>query len=71
MTDPKVMSFAFKQHAGVFGIAIFNGIFVYPYLKRYYRNFYSMNLQAGDPTHYVSKFKFPNDDHFRRTLTLR
>ena len=51
------MSHTFRQHAGVFGIAIFNGIFVYPYVKNFYRKYYSVRLQAGDPTHYVSRLK--------------
>ena len=48
------MSHAFRQQAGIFTIAICNGIFVYPYLKQYYRKYYSVKLQPGDPTHYVS-----------------
>jgi len=51
------MSYAFRQHAGVFGIAIFNGYFVYPYVKNFYRKYYSVRLQPGDPTHYVSQHK--------------
>jgi len=47
------MSYAFRQHAGIFSIAIFNGIFVYPYLKSYYRKYYSVRLQPGDPTHFA------------------
>ena len=47
------MSYAFRQHAGIFGIALFNGFFVYPYIKQTYRRFYSVQLQPGDPTHYA------------------
>lgn len=35
-------------------IAFFNGILVYPQLKRYYQAFYSNRLLPEDPTHFVS-----------------
>jgi Cyclophilin type peptidyl-prolyl cis-trans isomerase/CLD len=33
-------------------IALFNGYFVYPYIKHYYRKFNSLRLPRGDPTHF-------------------
>ena len=57
------MSFAFKEQAGILSIAVLNVIFVYPEVKRTYRKFYSLKVQPGDPTHFVSKI--------RTNLTLR
>jgi len=36
---------------GVSVIAIFNGIYVYPYVRKAYKQYYS--LKGADPTHYV------------------
>eukprot|EP00347_Sterkiella_histriomuscorum_P021002 403335639 len=44
------MSFAFKEQVAFCGIAFVNGIFIYPYLKRFYREMYSVKAY---PTHYA------------------
>jgi hypothetical protein len=48
------MSFEFKQSLGIVAIALGNGVFTYPYIKKYYRKFYSISIPAEDPTHFVS-----------------
>ena len=33
-------------------IALFNGYFVYPHIKKHYRTYHSIVLPKGDPTHF-------------------
>jgi hypothetical protein len=47
------MSFLLKEQVGMLGIALFNGIFVIPSVRRYYRQATSLRLQKEDPSHYV------------------
>lgn len=49
------MSFLLKEQVGMVAIALLNGFFVYPHLKNSYRQFYSLRLPQGDPTHFVSR----------------
>jgi len=44
------MAMAMKEQAAIIAVAFFNGIFVYPYIKRAYRHFYTVQ---ANPTHYV------------------
>jgi cyclophilin family peptidyl-prolyl cis-trans isomerase len=44
------MSFAMKEQSLIMGVALFNGIFIYPYIKRAYRNYYSIR---ATPTHFA------------------
>lgn len=44
------MSFAFKEQVAFCSLALVNGIFIYPYLKRIHRDVYSVHAEA---THYV------------------
>ena len=48
------MSFVFKEQVAILGVAVFNGIFIYPLIKKAYRNFYTIRAK---PTHYVSSSK--------------
>ena len=48
------MSFRLKESVGVCAIALLNGYFVYPRVKKLYRSHYSLRLLPGDPTHFVS-----------------
>lgn len=42
--------FVFKEQMAILGVAFFNGIFVYPYVKKFYRNIYSVH---ATPTHFA------------------
>ena len=48
------MSFEFRKQAGLIAIALVNGLYVYPEMKRIYQRRYSVKMHDGDPTHYVS-----------------
>ncbi len=48
------MAFAIKEQLGICAIAMFNGFFIYPYIKRAYRKIYTVDAKA---THYVFEFK--------------
>ena len=48
------MSYLLKEKVGFIGIALVNGLFVYPKLKQMHRDFYSIPLHPEDPTHFVS-----------------
>lgn len=39
-----------REQLGICAIALFNGIFMYPYLKKTYRRLYTLN---ADATHFV------------------
>ena len=39
-----------KEQTLIMGVALFNGIFVYPYIKKAYRSFYSLK---ATPTHFA------------------
>ena len=39
-----------KEQSLILGVALFNGIFIYPYIKKAYRSFYSVR---ATPTHYA------------------
>ena len=36
-------------------IALVNGLYVYPEMKKIYQRRYSVKMHEGDPTHYVSR----------------
>lgn len=44
-------AFVYKEQMAIIGVAFLNGIFIYPYLKRFYRQAYSVKAV---PTHFVS-----------------
>lgn len=39
-----------KEQSLILGVALFNGIFIYPYIKKAYRHYYSLK---ATPTHYA------------------
>ena len=45
------MSFAVKEQTAILAVAFFNGIFIYPYLKKAYRYYYSVHATS---THFVN-----------------
>ena len=49
------MSFEFRRQAGLVAIALANGLYVYPEMKKIYQRQYSIKMHPGDPTHYVSE----------------
>lgn len=44
------MNFALREQLLIMGVAVFNGVFVYPYVKKAYRQFYTLREK---PTHFV------------------